>query len=181
MPSRTSLLFVLCSVLNSALGCKWLSDGRLRNESITLIEAMGGPMTKEGSPVSFPYRFYDRIENSQAEKQLVFIRDSMKLIFRLYHHNNYSSAAWDTVRTEHFLMSIDKQIEELNHCVSTNIRTDRRLRRYYRKLATSTLHHTGGSAASWELIRKETQQHLFHLDLLVATIRRRSATTKQQQ
>ncbi|XP_028268214.1 interferon phi 1 [Parambassis ranga] len=180
MPSCTSLLFILCSVLNSALCCDWLRNyGHLNNNSQTLIKHMGGPLTEEESPVPFPYRLYELTEKAEMQSQLVFIRYSLEMISGLYRHDNLSIATWDTIKTEHFLMSIDRQIEELNHCVSTKMQPDSRLRRYYRRLAM-TLHHTGGSAASWELIRKETEHHLIQLEMLVASIRRRSITTTRQ-
>lgn len=54
----------------------------------------------------------------QVESQLVFIRDSLKLIFGLYRHNNISSVTWDTKEMEHFLVCVYRQIEELDRCVS---------------------------------------------------------------
>lgn len=54
----------------------------------------------------------------QVKSQLVFIRDSLELISDLYLQNNFSSVPWDTVKTEHFLMGIHRQIEELSTCVS---------------------------------------------------------------
>lgn len=57
------------------------------------------------------------------ESQLLFIRDSLKLISDLYHHGNRSSAAWNTNEETNFLITIDRQNEELNKCVSTQILT----------------------------------------------------------
>lgn len=55
----------------------------------------------------------------QVEVQLLFIRDSMKQIFDLYRYSNVSSASWDPVKTQNFLESINRQIQELNRCVSS--------------------------------------------------------------
>ncbi|GLD57859.1 interferon a3-like isoform X2, partial [Lates japonicus] len=120
-----------------------------------------------------------------VESRLVFIRDSLELILNLYHHDNRSSVAWDTDKMDRFLMSVDRQIDGLNTCVSTNKRADGRLRKYYRRLEKKTLYLTGGAPASWELIRKETKLHLDQLELLVASIRaatrrRRSTPTHHQ-
>ncbi|XP_045894751.1 interferon a3-like isoform X2 [Micropterus dolomieu] len=170
MPSWTSLLFLLCP-LTSALGCDWLTHyGHASNISRTHAEHMGGQLTKEECPVSFPYKLYEQIRTTKVESQLVFIRDSLKLIFGLYRHNNISSVTWDTKETEHFLVCVYRQIEELDSCVSTTMPGDVKLRRYYRRLARRTLHCTGGSAESWELIRKETINHLQQLELLVNAI-----------
>ncbi|XP_040918155.1 interferon a3-like [Toxotes jaculatrix] len=182
-------LFILCGVLNPALCCDWLRHyGHYSNISLTLIQLMGGELTEEESPVSFPYRLYRQIRNTEVESQLVFIRDGLELISGLYLHDNLSSVTWNTEKMTHFLMSLNRQIDGLNTCVSMNSTADNRLSGYYRRLKTRTLSHTGGSTASWELIRKETKLHLDQLDLLVASIkhssaasRRRSTTTPHQQ
>ncbi|XP_039973841.1 interferon a3-like [Xiphias gladius] len=181
-------LFVLCSVLSPALCCDWLRHyGHHSNISLTLIRLMGGQLTEQESPVSFPYRLYRRIRNTEVESQLVFIRDSLDQIFNLYHHENLSSIIPNTDKTNRFLMSIDRQREGLNTCVSTTKPADSKLSKYYRRLVTSTLYRTGGSTVSWELIRKETKMHLDQLELLVASIidsaaasRRRSTPTQHQ-
>ncbi|GAA6214732.1 interferon a3-like isoform X1 [Lates japonicus] len=78
----------------------------------------GDPLTTEESKVSFPYRLYKDIRNTEVESRLVFIRDSLELILNLYHHDNRSSVAWDTDKMDRFLMSVDRQIDGLNTCVS---------------------------------------------------------------
>uniref|UniRef100_A0A8C3G062 Uncharacterized protein n=1 Tax=Cyclopterus lumpus TaxID=8103 RepID=A0A8C3G062_CYCLU len=167
MISWTSLLvFLLCSAVTPSLGCDWLRNyGHLSNTSLTLIQHMGGQLTDEESPVSFPYRLYQCIKSDEMESQLAFARDSLELIAGLYRHENRSSATWDTDETERFLMTIDRQTDVLKSCVSNS-----RLRRYYRRLVKSTLYRTGGSPASWELIRKESKLHLDQLDLLVGFV-----------
>nr|QTY39053.1 IFNh [Lateolabrax japonicus] len=188
MFSWTGLLFVLCGALTPALCCDWLRHyGHLSNASMTLIQLMGGQLTEQESPVPFPYKLYRQIRNAEVKSQLVFIRDSLELISDLYLQNNFSSVPWDTVKTEHFLMGIHRQIEELSTCVSTNRseleptqRPGSKLKRYYRRLETSTLHRTGGSAASWEVIRKETKAHLDLLDLLVNSIRTAGADSRRR-
>ncbi|XP_030263732.1 interferon a3-like [Sparus aurata] len=181
MFSWTSLLFVLCSSLTPVFCCDWLTQyAHLSRTSLKHIRLMGGQLTDQESPVPFPEKLYSRIRNETVESQLVFIRDSLELISDLYHHDNLSSATWDSVETEHFLTVIDRQIDGLNTCVSTNSTTDSRLRKYYRRLETCTVYRTGGSTASWELIRKETKLHLERLYLLVASIRRSSSATQQQ-
>nr|WCF43306.1 type I interferon h [Lates calcarifer] len=182
----STVLFLLCAALAPALCCDWLTHySRHSNISRTLILQMGDPLITEESKVSFPYRLYKDIRNTEVESQLVFIRDSLELILNLYHHDNHSSIAWDTDKMDHFLMSVDRQIDGLNTCVSMNKRADSRLRKYYRRLEKRTLYLTGGAPASWELIRKETKLHLDQLELLVASIRaatrrRRSTPTHHQ-
>uniref|UniRef100_A0A3B4Y0P7 Immunoglobulin V-set domain-containing protein n=2 Tax=Seriola lalandi dorsalis TaxID=1841481 RepID=A0A3B4Y0P7_SERLL len=142
MISWTSLL-VLCSVLSPALCCDWLRHyGHYSNISLTLIRLMGGQLTEQDSPVSFPYKFYKHIRNSEVRSKVVFIRDSLVQISDLYRHDNLSSVTWDMDNTNRFRMSIDRQIDGLNTCVSTEQRADNSLRKYYRRLRTSTLDRT---------------------------------------
>ncbi|MEQ2182835.1 hypothetical protein GOODEAATRI_026336, partial [Goodea atripinnis] len=88
-------LFILCSVLTSALCCDWLNHySDLRNSSIVLIESM-------------------------ANSKLLFIRECLEQIYGLYRHNDgVLPAAWDSVKTSDFLESINRQIVELDECVS---------------------------------------------------------------
>nr|API68650.1 interferon h [Larimichthys crocea] len=182
MVNWTGVLFVLCgTLLTPALCCDWLRHyGHLSNDSLTLLQQMGGQWTGQECRVPFPRKIYRDIYKAEVQSQLVFIRDSLKLISGLYHHDNLTSASWDTVKTEHFLISIHRQTEELNTCVLANKTSNSSLRKYYRRLARSTLHCTGGSPASWELIRKQTKLHLDQLDLLVECIKSSSAACRRR-
>ncbi|KAL3986443.1 chorion-specific transcription factor GCM [Sarotherodon galilaeus] len=192
MVTWTGLLFVLCGALTSALCCDWLTLYKHPSkEARDLLTLMGDQLTEQHPsvhPVRFPKHLYKQMRNSEVESKLVFIRDSLQLIFCLYHHDNLSAAPWGVDKTEGFLTVIHRQITELSACVSTNSPANSRLRSYYRTLANSTLSCSGCSTASWQLLRKETKLRLDQLELLVASIRvpasasrRRSAATQQQQ
>uniref|UniRef100_A0A8C9YGW7 Uncharacterized protein n=1 Tax=Sander lucioperca TaxID=283035 RepID=A0A8C9YGW7_SANLU len=130
------VLIFLIATLTPVLCCDWLGHySHLSNKSMTLLRLMGAEDSKHDSPLSFPYKFYRRIQNNTVESQLVFIRDSLELIEGLYLHNDHSSVAWDTDRTDRFLMTLERQREGISRCV-----TDSRLRKYYRRL--ETLLHT---------------------------------------
>ncbi|XP_060883000.1 interferon phi 1 [Labrus mixtus] len=209
MSRLTCLLVVLCSVLTPTLGCDWISRrfGHLSGLSLDLIQHMGGPLTKQPSPVRFPDRLYSRVREAEVESQLVFIRDSLDLISGLYHHDNLTSVTWNTKKLEDFQAIIHRQAEELSQCVTANnfilvatVSSSRRvavkLRNCNRRLTRRILDRTlltvslcvqGGSTASWELIRKETKLNLDHLDVLVnlikasgAASRRRNTPTQRQ-
>ncbi|XP_031162789.1 interferon phi 1 [Sander lucioperca] len=166
MQNLSGVLIFLIATLTPVLCCDWLGHySHLSNKSMTLLRLMGAEDSKHDSPLSFPYKFYRRIQNNTVESQLVFIRDSLELIEGLYLHNDHSSVAWDTDRTDRFLMTLERQREGISRCLSTKRRADSRLRKYYRRL--ETLLHTGGSSASWEMIRVVTYGHLHQLDLLV--------------
>uniref|UniRef100_A0A8C6MK42 Uncharacterized protein n=1 Tax=Nothobranchius furzeri TaxID=105023 RepID=A0A8C6MK42_NOTFU len=144
MVISTSLIFIIC-MLTSGLCCNWLTDNsKLRNTTMVLIEVMGGEFTKQDCLVLFPYKMYKRVEKREVESQLGFIRDSLKEIFHLYRYDNLSSTSWDPVKTMLFLESINRQIYELNSCVS----------KYFLLYAF------------WELLRKKTKHHLVSLDIL---------------
>ncbi|XP_029997028.1 interferon a3-like [Sphaeramia orbicularis] len=166
------LVFLFSNTLTSALRCDWLKHyGHRSNECLNLLEDMGGQLIQEDGRDRCPYRLYSRIRNTQVESQVVFIRDSLEHILRLYDHGNRSSVTWDTVNTEHFLLCLRSQIDKLNGCVLTSNRTNHSLRKYYKRLSKEVLDRTGSSAESWELIRKNTKEHLEQLHLLVNSIR----------
>ncbi|KAF7645723.1 hypothetical protein LDENG_00199330 [Lucifuga dentata] len=165
-----AMLLLLCSTMTFALCCDWLRHyAHLNNDTLSLLDHMGGPLTQQESPVNFPYRLYEEMKKAKEESQLLFIRNSIELISDLYHSGNQSSVTWNNETTHNFLITMDRQAEELSLCVSTNRKPNSKLRRYYRRLK-NTVYHSGGSTVSWELIRKETQRHLELLQLLVASI-----------
>ncbi|XP_056143526.1 interferon a3-like [Lampris incognitus] len=174
MHSWIRLLFLLCGVTCLVRCCDWLqSYGLLSNRSLTQLEQMGGRMTEQECPVSFPYTLYTNMRRTKVETRLKFIKDSLELIIDLYHQGNLSSANWETSKTDIFLITLHRQKDGLTPCVSvSNRKSGPRLTRYYRKLANRTLREMSSSPGSWELIRKETRKHLEQLDLLFATVRR---------
>ncbi|XP_028456313.1 interferon a3-like [Perca flavescens] len=165
MQNLSGVLIFLLATMTPVLCCDWFRHyGHLSNKSMTLLRLMGTEFSNNSQPY-FPYKFYSHIKNNTVESQLVFIRDSLELIEGLYLHNDLSSVAWDTDRTDRFLMTLERQREGISSCLSTERRADSRLRKYYRGLEKRL--HTGGSSASWEMIRKVTDQHLHQLNLLV--------------
>ncbi|KAM9391751.1 interferon phi 1 [Pholidichthys leucotaenia] len=131
------------------------------------------------SPVPFPNRIYRRMKKSEVKSQLVFIRDSLKLIGDLYHHDNMSSTPWGAEETKDFLRIIDRQIHELSPCVSANQQPSQSLKTYYRRLGESILHTTEGSTASWKLLLMETKHHLNRLERLVININNNKAASRR--
>ncbi|XP_035769985.1 uncharacterized protein LOC118455345 [Neolamprologus brichardi] len=122
MVTWTGLLFVLCGALTPALCCDWLTHYKQPSkEARDLLTLMGDQLTEQHSsvhPVRFPKHLYKQIKNSEVESKLVFIRDSLQLIFCLYRHDNLSAAPWGADKTEGFLTVIHRQIMELSACVS---------------------------------------------------------------
>uniref|UniRef100_A0A8D0DBX4 Uncharacterized protein n=1 Tax=Sander lucioperca TaxID=283035 RepID=A0A8D0DBX4_SANLU len=159
MQNLSGVLIFLFATLTPVLCCDWLGNyGHRSNKSMILLSLMGTEFSNNSQPY-FPYKFYKQIKKHTVDSQLVFIRDSLELIEGLYLHNDHSSVAWDTNRTASFLSTLKSQRKGISRCVNS------RLRKYYRRL--ETLLHTGGSSASWEMIRVVTYGHLHQLDLLV--------------
>ncbi|XP_056465082.1 interferon phi 1 [Gadus chalcogrammus] len=168
--------------------CDWLRlYGDLSNDSMSLLDQMGGEMTDQQCPIPFPESFYRHIQKDKMEAKLEFIGDSLTQIIQLY-HGNLSSVSWDHNKTERFLITVDRQAREINSCVMANkqkvqrtarqadsqeeSQTHKKLAHYYKKLFRVTVHRMGESAESWELIRKESKMHLERLDLLQARLPR---------
>ncbi|XP_060946800.1 interferon phi 1 [Limanda limanda] len=171
----------LCA-LTPALCCDWLRHyNHYSNATVTSLRRMGGQLTEDESPVSFPYTLYAEVRLDQVDSQLIFIRDSLSRISNLYRHDNLSSypVTWDTDMTHHFLVNLHRLKEEMSTCVLTKKHLKKPLRKYYRNLLRQTLYHTGGSTASWELIRKETELHLDQLQLLVASVINSTASRRR--
>ncbi|CAL8302655.1 unnamed protein product [Merluccius merluccius] len=148
------------------------------------FSAQGGEITDQECPVSFPESFYRHVRKAEVEEKLSFIGDSLTHISKLYSHCNLSSVSWDQNKTESFLITMDRQATEINSCVRANkqtamqrdgqadTQTHMKLAHYYKKLLRSTVLRMGCSAASWELIRQQSMQHLEMLDMLHASIPR---------
>uniref|UniRef100_A0A3B5A2R5 Uncharacterized protein n=1 Tax=Stegastes partitus TaxID=144197 RepID=A0A3B5A2R5_9TELE len=151
-------LVVLCSVLTCVLCCDWLTHHKLRSDSLTLIKHMRAAA--------------HTCLCVQVESQLVFIRDSLRLIFRLYNHDNISSASWDTDKIKEFKIDIHRQTEELRSCVSTKSTFTANT-----CLLTVVLCPQVGTA-SWEVLRAETIFHLEHVELLAASIKHAASTSR---
>ncbi|XP_030202190.1 interferon phi 1 isoform X1 [Gadus morhua] len=181
-------LVFLCSSVVTVQSCDWLRlYGDLSNDSMSLLDQMGGEMTDQQCPVPFPESFYRHIKKDKMEAKLEFIGDSLTQIIQLY-HGNRSSVSWDHNKTERFLITVDRQAREINSCVMANkqkvqrtarqadsqeeSQTHKKLAHYYKKLFRVTVHRMGESAESWELIRKESKMHLERLDLLQARLPR---------
>uniref|UniRef100_A0A3B4GP98 Interferon a3-like n=2 Tax=Haplochromini TaxID=319058 RepID=A0A3B4GP98_9CICH len=121
MVTWTGLLFILCGTLTSALCCDWLTHYKYRSLNCAVSLFQGDQLTEQHSsvhPVRFPKHLYKQIKNSEVDSKLVFIRDSLQLIFCLYRHDNLSAAPWGADKTEGFLTVIHRQIMELSACVS---------------------------------------------------------------
>ncbi|KAJ3601388.1 hypothetical protein NHX12_032357 [Muraenolepis orangiensis] len=60
-------LVLLCSAVGSVRSCDWLRIyGDLSNDSMSLLDQMGGEMTNQECPVSFPESFYRHIRKAKV-------------------------------------------------------------------------------------------------------------------
>uniref|UniRef100_A0A3P9P7Q1 Uncharacterized protein n=1 Tax=Poecilia reticulata TaxID=8081 RepID=A0A3P9P7Q1_POERE len=160
-------ILILCSVLTSALCCDWLTHyNDLRNSSLVLVRSM---VSTDMGPKG-PFRADDRIISCGLDEnsQLRFIRCSLAHIYNLYRHGNTSAACWDAGKTTNFLESINRQILELDECVSAAGTAP--------QLVTCVLTRVlllQGGTDGWEMLRRETEQDLIRLDQLGNRIKAR--------
>ncbi|KAK5856885.1 hypothetical protein PBY51_008447 [Eleginops maclovinus] len=169
------LLLVLSALLTSALCCDWLSHySQMSGESLKLIKSMGGPLTDE-RPVPFPNKLYSRIRRVPVHSQLAFVEETLTLMAQLFDNANMSTAGWNQTSTDKFLMTIERQRDDISSCIPSKTSAVAGLQRYFRRLEKVTLLHTGASRGAWEQVRRESWAHLVQLDVLVQQIRDQSA------
>uniref|UniRef100_A0A3B5MWZ1 Uncharacterized protein n=1 Tax=Xiphophorus couchianus TaxID=32473 RepID=A0A3B5MWZ1_9TELE len=152
-------------VLTFAHCCDWLSHyNDLRNSTLVLIDSlvstdMGQISTTTTTRLPFRGTLYKKMYGRE-NSQLRFIRDSLEQIYNLYRHGDMSAAGWDDGKTTNFLESINRQIVELNECVSA-LQLELRLT----GVLTRVLLLQGGRDG-WEMLRRATEQNLIQLEQL---------------
>ncbi|XP_023998657.1 interferon a3-like, partial [Salvelinus sp. IW2-2015] len=101
------------------------------------------------------------------EDKVRFLKETIYQITKLF-DGNMKAVTWDKKNLDDFLNILERQLENLNSCVSPAMKPERRLKRYFKKLNKKVLRKMNYSAQAWELIRKETKRHLQRLDILAA-------------
>ncbi|XP_029583223.1 interferon a3-like isoform X2 [Salmo trutta] len=149
--------------------CDWIRHhyGHLSSEYLSLLDQMGGDITKQDAPVFFPTSLYRHIDDAEVEDKVRFLKETIYQIINLF-DGNMKSVTWDKKNLDDFLNILERQLENLNSCVSPAMKPERRLKRYFKKLNKNVLRKMNYSAQAWELIRKETKRHLQRLDILAA-------------
>ncbi|XP_045570189.1 interferon alpha 2 isoform X1 [Salmo salar] len=149
--------------------CDWIRHhyGHLSSEYLSLLDQMGGDITKQDAPVFFPTSLYRHIDDGEVEDKVRFLKETIYQITKLF-DGNMKSVTWDKKNLDDFLNILERQLENLNSCVSPAMKPERRLKRYFKKLNKNVLRKMNYSAQAWELIRKETKRHLQRLDILAA-------------
>eukprot|EP00063_Salmo_salar_P068280 XP_014043115.1 PREDICTED: interferon a3-like isoform X2 [Salmo salar] len=149
--------------------CDWIRHhyGHLSSEYLSLLDQMGGDITKQDAPVFFPTSLYRHIDDAEVEDQVRFLKETIYQITKLF-DGNMKSVTWDKKKLDDFLNILERQLENLKSCVSPAMKPEKRLKRYFKKLNKNVLRKMNYSAQAWELIRKETKRHLQRLDILAA-------------
>uniref|UniRef100_A0A4W5N8F0 Uncharacterized protein n=1 Tax=Hucho hucho TaxID=62062 RepID=A0A4W5N8F0_9TELE len=119
------------------------------------------------APVFFPDLLYRRIELAEFEDKVRFRNETIYQITKLF-DGNMKAVTWDKKKLDDFLNILERQFENLKSCVSPAKKPERRLKRYFKKLNRKVLRKMLSFAQAWELIRKETKQHLQRLDIFKA-------------
>ncbi|XP_029583226.1 interferon a3-like isoform X1 [Salmo trutta] len=169
MQSWTCICLIICSMQSVCHCCDWIRHhyGHLSSEYLSLLDQMGGDITKQNAPVFFPTSLYRHIDDAEVEDKVRFLKDTIYQIINLF-DGNMKSVTWDKKNLDDFLNILERQLENLNSCVSPAMKPERRLKRYFKKLNKNVLRKMNYSAQAWELIRKETKRHLQRLDILAA-------------
>uniref|UniRef100_A0A4W5LMK0 Uncharacterized protein n=1 Tax=Hucho hucho TaxID=62062 RepID=A0A4W5LMK0_9TELE len=141
--------------LHKVLCCCWIRHhyGNLSTEHLSLLDQMGGDITKQIAP------FEDKVR---------FLNETIYQIKKLF-DGNMKAVTWDKKNLDYFLNILEHQFENLNSCQgSPNLFMEnyRRLKQYFKKLNRKVLRKMNYSAQAWELIRKGTQCHLQRLGIL---------------
>ncbi|XP_061081160.1 interferon a3-like [Conger conger] len=165
-------LFIIYSAQNFCEGCDWIQRGfrRVGGESLSLLSEMGGDITDDMVPVPFPKNLYRSIQNAEMDDKVKFLHESIDQIMELF-DGNLDAVTWNKLKVEHFLTLLDRQSRELQKCVSSASKYERRLNQYFRKLKRNVLKQRKYDTHSWELIRKEVRRHLQRLDLISAAMK----------
>nr|ALD49742.1 interferon alpha [Anguilla japonica] len=165
-------LFIVCSAQDFCDGCYWIQHGfrRVSGESLSLLSEMGGDITDSRVDVPFPKTLYTSIHKAQVDDKVRFVHASIDQIIKLF-DENLDAVTWNRLKLEHFLIVLDRQSRELQKCVSSASKYEKRLNRYFKKLKKNILKQRKYDAHSWELIRKVVLRHLQRLDLIIAAMK----------
>uniref|UniRef100_A0A4W5JYI2 Interferon a3-like n=1 Tax=Hucho hucho TaxID=62062 RepID=A0A4W5JYI2_9TELE len=161
MQSWTCIFLIVCSMQSVCHCCDWIRHhyGHLSAEYLSLLDQMGGDITKQNAPVFFPTSLYRHIDDAEFEDKVRFLNETIFEITKLF-DGNMKSVTWDKKNLDDFLNILERQFENLNSCVSNG--------KVHPTNISMFLCFQNYSAQAWELIRKETKRHLQRLDILAA-------------
>ncbi|XP_035254784.1 uncharacterized protein LOC118217093 [Anguilla anguilla] len=153
-------------------GCNWIQHGfrRVSGESLSLLSEMGGDITDARVHVPFPKTLYTSIHKAQVDDKVKFLHEFIDQIIKLF-DGNLDAVTWNRLKLTHFRAALHRQSGELQKCVSSASKYEKRLNRYFRKLKKNVLKQKKYDAHSWELIRREVLRHLKMLDLISAAMK----------
>uniref|UniRef100_A0A4W5LNT1 Interferon a3-like n=1 Tax=Hucho hucho TaxID=62062 RepID=A0A4W5LNT1_9TELE len=119
MQSWTCIFLIICSVQSVCHCCDWIRHhyGHLSAEYLSLLDQMGGDITKQNAPVFFPTSLYRHIDDAEFEDKVRFLNETIYEITKLF-DGNMKSVTWDKKNLDDFLNILERQFENLNSCVS---------------------------------------------------------------
>ncbi|XP_036829748.1 interferon a3-like [Oncorhynchus mykiss] len=180
MQSWTCICLIICSMQSVCHCCDWSRHhyGHLSAEYLSLLDQMGGDITKQNAPVFFPTSLYRHIDDAEVEDKVRFRNEAIYKITKLF-DGNMKSVTWNKKNLDDFLKILENQFENLNSCVilfhfvrhvSPAMKPERRLKRYFKKLNRKVLRKMVSLISTTVLIRKEMKRHLQILDILMAQL-----------
>ncbi|XP_030610770.1 interferon a3-like [Archocentrus centrarchus] len=167
-------LFLGLFSAGSSLSCRWM-DHKFKQhneETLNLLDAMANNSTNSTEledTVVFPNHLYRQASKASAEEKLAFTAQILEEVAALF-EEDHSSASWEESTVRNLLNIVNKQAEELRSCIGSHKKKNKKLRMYFKRLSHHILKQMGHSAEAWELIRKETKDHLMRAEQLTSSL-----------
>ncbi|XP_041819298.1 interferon phi 4 [Chelmon rostratus] len=177
-----SRMFFVCLSLSlygagCSLSCRWL-DGKFKehsDSSLVLLDAMANNSTNTTDAsavedtVGFPNELYSQASEAATEYKLAFTVQILEEVAALF-EEDHSLASWEQRTADDFVNVVAKQAGGLRSCIGSHGHKNKKLHRYFTRLSRHLLKKMGHSAAAWEMIRKEIQEHLNRVALLFSPL-----------
>uniref|UniRef100_A0A8C7RK45 Uncharacterized protein n=1 Tax=Oncorhynchus mykiss TaxID=8022 RepID=A0A8C7RK45_ONCMY len=124
MQSWTCICLIICSMQSVCHCCDWSRHhyGHLSAEYLSLLDQMGGDITKQNAPVFFPTSLYRHIDDAEVKARIftnhVLICFGFAVLTQCY--IDAITEAY-TKNLDDFLKILENQFENLNSCVSNGV------------------------------------------------------------
>ncbi|XP_034435455.1 interferon a3-like [Hippoglossus hippoglossus] len=177
-------IFFVCLCLclysaGSAMSCKWMDHKfkQFSENSLDLLDMMvhNSTNTTEDAEVeenvAFPEDLYSQVSQASAQDKLGFTVQVLNGVADLF-EKDYSSASWEERRVDDFRNIVTQQADGLRSCIASHSpkKNNKKLHMYFKRLSNQVLKQMDYSAESWELIRKESKNHLMRSYLLISSL-----------
>uniref|UniRef100_A0A674DBA0 Uncharacterized protein n=1 Tax=Salmo trutta TaxID=8032 RepID=A0A674DBA0_SALTR len=153
MQSWTCLFLIICSMQSVCHCCDWIRHhyGHLSSEYLSLLDQMGGDITEQDAPVFFPTLLYRHIDEAKVKTRIMTYH--VLICFSI-------AVTWDKKKLDDFLNILERQLENLNSCVSPAKKPERRLKRYFKELNRKVLRKMVSSVSYGNMFNTSNQMNI---------------------